>query len=286
MDLSVIIVSYNTRELLKECLESIHAAEPQVEYEVIVVDNNSSDGSPDMVRSRFPEVVVQANPENLGFSAACNQGIRLSTGRYVLLLNSDTVVLPGCFDRLVQFADSHPNAGVVGCSHLSPSGKMVTCFAYGFLFSRPATSRKVKALRNGWVSGACMLLRRRACEEVGGLDEDFFFGSEDLELCWRILKKGWKVYYTPDAQIIHYGAMSSGRGFNPRTYYEAKRGSGLLMKKHGTAVHRLVWSLLIWLQLIPDLVAAVSTGQTERITVCLKVFRMSLLHDFRPPASG
>ena len=243
-DVSIVIVSYNVRELLRACLRSIpESNRPAVTYEVIVVDNASYDRSADMVAREFPHVMLVRNQENVGFAQASNQGAAVSKGRYVLLLNPDTEVLPGCLARLVAFADTHPDAGVVGCAHLSPDGRPVASFARGYLFPKPLCSNRVELLRNGWVSGACMLLRRNACEKLGWLDESFFFGCEDVELCWRMSKAGWHVYYLPDARIIHHGGASSRA--NPQVFLENMKNRRAMVRMHAPRWLYPLWSFVV-----------------------------------------
>lgn len=187
-----------------------------------------------------PHVLLIRNRDNIGFARASNQGAAASRGRYVVLLNPDTEVLPGALANLVAFADAHPDAGVVGCAHFSPDGRQVDSFARGHFFPKTYRSTRVERLRKGWVSGARMLLRRSACEAVGWLNESFFFGCEDVEICWRMNKAGWRVYYVPDARIIHHGGASSRA--NPRVLLENRKNRRAMVRMHSSPwVYRL-WS--------------------------------------------
>ena len=240
-DVSIVIVSYNAKEYLRACLRSIPASnEPPVRYEVVVVDNASQDGAADMVAREFPETRLIRNPENVGFARACNQGASASSGRYVLLLNPDTELLRGCLATLVTFADAHPDAGVVGCAHLSPGGDLVTSIGYGYISPRVAKVTRVQRLDRGWVSGACMLLRHTACDAVGWLNESFFFGCDDVEICWRMNKAGWHVYCTPDAKVIHHGAASTRT--NPAVLLQNQRNRRAMVRMHAPR-----WLYLAWL---------------------------------------
>ena len=234
LTLSVIVVNWNVRDLLRECLRSLFeqmrlASEA---WEVIVVDNHSSDGSAEMVRREFPSAVLLVNDENVGFGRANNQAFRLCRGRYVLLLNPDTLVLEHAVDRLVETMDGEGELGALGCRMVNGDGSFqrwtggspptlsnVTChflFAYrvlpAFILPRPLylESDPSDDLEVGWVSGACMLLRREALGEAI-FDERFFLYGEDFDLCDRLTRAGWKIVYTPRAQIVHYDGRSLDR---------------------------------------------------------------------------
>ncbi|HZO89922.1 MAG TPA: glycosyltransferase [Chthonomonadaceae bacterium] len=207
MDLSVIILSWNTCGLLEKCLRSLACSQPGLEYEVIVVDNASEDDSRAMVRRLFPNVRLLVNPTNVGFSAGNNTAIPHATGRYVLFLNSDTVVLEGALAAMVRYADAHPDIGILGPKLLNaddtlqyscrrfpnlgtgffrntPLGRLFphNRFALDYLYQNwdHATPRDVD-----WVSGAALMLRRTLLDQIGGFDEDFFMYCEDVDLCWR-----------------------------------------------------------------------------------------------------
>ena len=250
-DLSVIIVNWNTRDLLADCLRSIHDTVHDLEYEVFVVDNASTDGSVAMVREQFPAVHLIENSENVGFARANNQAIALATGRYVLLLNSDTVALSGSLQTMVAFADSHPRAGLVGARLLNRDGSFqagrnefptlmsVVAEALGvanLLYGRalypsysPAPAEE-PALCD-WVGGACLLARRSAIAEVGLLDDDFFLNSEEVDWCYRHTEAGWEVWYHPDAAIVHLGGASDARS-SGQAKLRLWRGKLLFLRKH------------------------------------------------------
>jgi N-acetylglucosaminyl-diphospho-decaprenol L-rhamnosyltransferase len=229
-DVSVIIVSWNTRALTTACLASLPAGAGTATWEAWVVDNASSDDSVAAIRRDFPDVHVIANPGNVGFAAANNQGIAAAAGRYLLLLNSDTVVAPGSLAALVAFADAHPRAGVIGPRLDNPDGSFqagptpfpsfwtellsVTSLGRRLTYrgypSRPeAASRTPQAA--DYVVGAAMLARREAVDEVGGLDEGYFMYSEEPDWCWRMRQAGWETWYTPGAVITHFGGQSTSQ---------------------------------------------------------------------------
>lgn len=228
MDLSIVVVNWNTRELLAQCLGSIPAAVGELSCEIIVVDNASTDGSPAMVRSCFPWVTLIENKENLGFVRASNQAIALSRGRYVLLLNSDTVAPPQALARLVDFMDHQMDAGAAGPKLLNPDGSFQASYAHfptllseslsaaglnRWLYGpyHPSPPPRLNETRQAvdWVQGACLLVRRAALDAIGPLDEGFWMYSEETDLCYRIHQAGWNVYYLPDVEIIHFGGASS-----------------------------------------------------------------------------
>lgn len=257
VDVSVVIVNYNVREFLHQAIRSVFLAAGGLDVEVIVVDNDSADGSVDMVRAQFPDVHVIANRENAGFSRANNQGIRASKGRYLLILNPDTILQEDTLETLVDFLETHPEAGAVGCKILNPDGTFApesrrafptpqTAFyritglsrlfpdspvfgRYNMTFLPIDDVAEVDAL-----SGSCMMVRRDALvfspghanrdngrelasvdavrDGAGLFDEDFFMYGEDLDWCFRIQQAGWKIFYTPDTQIIHYKGESTKKG--------------------------------------------------------------------------
>jgi GT2 family glycosyltransferase len=251
VDVSVVIVSWNTRELLRKCIESVLAESGDMVTEVIVVDNDSRDGSALMVCQAFPSVTLIANSRNRGFAAANNQGIAASTGKYILLLNSDTIVLDGAIARAVHLMSD--DAAVLGVRVLNPDGSLQpTCFMYPsplnmllsstYLYKLFPRSRFFGRERMTWwdrddtrqvdvVTGCFMLLRREAIEAVGPMDERFFIYAEETDWCYRFRKAGWKVMFTPDAEIIHYGGASTRRAASEM--WLQKRGSTLLfVRKH------------------------------------------------------
>ena len=243
VDLSVIIVNYNVREFLEQALRSVERAGRNLDVEVIVVDNSSVDGSVTMVRSEFPEVRIIANETNVGFSRANNQAIREARGRFLLILNPDTIVQEDTFEALIDFMEAHPRAGAVGCKILHPDGTFARESRRAFPTPEVAFYRLVglanlfpSSRRFGRynltylseddvaevdaLSGSCMMVRRKAIYDspercgagAGLLDENFFMYGEDLDWCYRIQQAGWKIYYTPETQIIHYKGESTKKG--------------------------------------------------------------------------
>jgi len=237
LDLSVIVVSWRTKDLLRTCLTSVRELTGRLRAQTIVVDNASGDGSAKMVVTCFPEVLLLVNERNMGFAAANNRGLRHAHGRYLLLLNSDTVVLPGALDAMARYMDEHAEVGALG-PRLLNADRSLQSSARDF----PTLSRDVIALleierwplagvpatrymRRGslywddhrrtqpvdWVMGACLLLRREAITEVGLLDDGYFFFGEEMDLCYRLRQKGWDVVFFADAEIVHLGGQSAAR---------------------------------------------------------------------------
>jgi O-antigen biosynthesis protein len=234
MELSVVIVSFNVRDYLKQCLLSAREAMVNIDCEIFVVDNNSSDDSCSMVKSEFPEVILINNHDNRGFSAANNQAIRLARGRYVLVLNPDTVVERDTFIRSIAFMDDHPDAAALGVKMTDGQGRFLpeskrgiptpaTAFfkisGLSYLFPRsPFINRyylsRVKnheTARTEIIAGAYMFIRREALEKTGLFDEQFFMYGEDVDLSYRFLKAGYFNYYFPGISIVHHKGKSTSR---------------------------------------------------------------------------
>ena len=227
MELSVVIVNWNTRELLAQCLHSLIHSLILKDYEIFVVDNASTDHSIQMVQEGFPQVCLVENNENVGFARANNQAIRLSAGRYILLLNSDTIVKPGAIDALIDFMNAHPNAGACGARLLNQNGSLqFSCSPEPTLGSEFKRLFHVPGVRpdgyypmDFWdqsiphqvdvILGACLLLRRHTLDKVGLMDEEYFIYSEEVDLCKRIRIAGWKLYWVPQGEVIHLGGQST-----------------------------------------------------------------------------
>ena len=253
LELSIITVNYKSADHLIECLRSIKENLKNLEYEIIVIDNASGDRSVGKIQAAFSDIVLIENKTNLGFSKANNQGIRRSRGRYILLLNNDTVVLPNALEAMVGVLKRSADIGIVGCRLLNPDKTPQQSFgsAAGFIgdllqstfsntlfanSSNPIVEKILARLHRsgkkvGWVCGACMLCRRDSLEETGLLDENFFMYKEDMDLCISFRKKNWGIYYTPDAPIIHHlGASVSAKPFE--TAIEYRKSQLYFYKKH------------------------------------------------------
>lgn len=249
LDLSIIIVNINNRKLLKECLASIYRHTHKISFEIIVSDNASTDGSQLMVKKDFPKVFLIENQENLGFIKASNQGLKKFQARYAMLLNDDTVIKEGALDKMVEFMEQNKSAGACGAKLLNVDG---TTQRQGGILGKKfwLSSQPIPV---DFVIGAALLVRREVIDKIGRLDENLFFYNDDLDWCLRVRKAGWKVYYVPQAEIIHYGGYSSRRTFNPRLFVEGFRGGLYYCRKHygefAYHLYRLLLALLLTIAL-------------------------------------
>lgn len=254
LDLSVIIVNYNVKTLLKICLKSIFDLQTVLKYEVIVIDNHSEDLSREMVKADFPNIWLIENADNVGFSSACNQGIKRSRGRYLLFLNPDTEFTSGGIIEMIKFMDTNPGIGVCGPTMVDPEGKIqfsarsfpsyLTAIAssqsiLNRIFPKNPWSSKylMKDLdRNqktevDWVSGSCMLTHRGVIEKIGLMDELFFMYAEDIDFCCRAKKAGYLVYYFPECVVVHHIGKSTQRR-KARMLVEHHRSMFHFYRKH------------------------------------------------------
>lgn len=275
MDISIVIVSWNTCEILRNCIKSIYINTKDLKFEIIVVDNASSDGSVEMLKQEFPQVVLVENKENRGFAAANNQGLALAKGRYVLLLNSDTLVLDGTIQKTVKFADTLPEAAVVGCRVLNEDKTLQSsCFMFpsvlnmflwiaglSKLFPRNRFFGRERMTWWDWgnvrevdvLTGCFMLIRQKALEQVGPMDEQFFMYFEETDWCYRFKRAGWKVMFTPNGQIVHLGGVSS-KQVKPQMVRQWRKSMLLYYKKHKSLlayVSAWVLIMLFFLTRIP-----------------------------------
>ena len=251
MTLSIVIVNFNGGAHIANCLASLDAAPPATSHEIVVVDNASTDGSPDDVRRRWPQVKLVALEKNVGFSAGNNAGIRATTGDLILLLNNDTIVGPGALDRLIERLQAHGDAAVAGPRLVDGEGRLEISFgpmisplaelrqkAIGRLYDRGVSAVESYVARRAaaeryvdWVSGACLLVYRRDAEAAGLLDERYFLYTEDVDFCAAIRARGRKILFTPHAQITHLRGKS--RATAPRMTNLAYRRSQIAFyEKH------------------------------------------------------
>ena len=242
-DVSVVVVTFNSAQWIERCLESVRG------HETIVVDHGSDDGTLDVVRKHFPEARV-IEQENRGMGGGNNAGMRLASGPYFLLLNSDAWVVGDGIERLAAFADEHPDAAVVGPRLLNPDGSLQRSarafptlwrLATEYLFLRKLAPRSSllnrfyeggfdhdEAREVDWLFGACLLVRRDAADEVGLFDEEFFMFSEETDWCYRFRQAGWSVWFYPGAEVVHVGGASHGG----RLFAENVRGHVRFLAKH------------------------------------------------------
>jgi GT2 family glycosyltransferase len=300
-DVSIIIVNWNTRDILRECLISIYKETLDISYEIIVIDNFSSDGSALMIKKEFPEAILIANEENRGFAVANNQGMEIANGRYVLLLNSDTVVLENAIQKTVRFADNHPEAAVLGCkAYNADMSLQPTCFMYPSLLNLFLLSTYLYKLfpRNrffgrefmSWwdrgdvrevevVTGCFMLVRKTAIEQVGMMDNSYFMYAEETDWCYRFGRAGWKKIFYPEAVIIHYGGMSSSK--NPVEMSREFQKSFLLFMENSGGLFsrytaRFIFCISGFIRLIYWCSRWVFSCE-ERRNICISKIRQSII---------
>lgn len=255
MKLSIIIVNYNVKYYLEQCLHAIDKASrrTQHEVEVFVVDNNSTDGSVEYIKERFPETTIIANHENVGFARANNQAIEMSKGEYMMLLNPDTIIGEETLNKCISFLDSHKDAGALGVKMLKSNGTfalesrrgiptpftsfckmtgLCTLFPQSRIFGRYYMQYldKEKPNRIEIISGACMVIRRKTMELSGTLDETFFMYGEDIDMSYRLLKTGYNNYYLP-APILHYKGESTEKS-SYRYVYVFYKAMLIFFRKH------------------------------------------------------
>jgi len=240
VDISIIVVNWNTRELLRNCLNSIYETVQDITFEVIVVDNASHDGSVDMLRDKFPQVTVIENTVNRGFGAANNQGFGIMRGRYGLLLNTDTILAENAVHELFSFMETHPDAAMACGQLLNEDGSKqnsianfptlltlltnITLLEYLFPGRYPSkryVHREPVEVDSG--IGACLLVRKRAIDEVGTFDEIYFFFFEETDWAYRMHSAGWKVYHVPSAYIYHLQGQSIGGDIRSRIEFYRSR---------------------------------------------------------------
>ncbi len=296
--LSIVIVSWNVREDLKECLKSLFEVgdwglgigEKTPAIEVIVVDNGSTDGTVEMVRREFPQVKLIAKGENLGYTRANNIGIKQSSGKYILLLNPDTIVKPNALQALVDCAEAHPDAGIIGAKLLNPDGSIQRSARsfpdigaglfrntlLGRLFPNNPFVRRYLLTDFGydqvrevdWVSGAAMLVKREVFEQIGLLDERFWAYCEDVDLCWRAWQAGFKVLFCPNAVIIHKIGRSSDQRLVP-SLVQHHKSMWLFYLKNYRKRYPIVLFPLIGLGILLRLGGALLRVCVHRLRICL-----------------
>jgi len=267
VDLSVIIVNWNTKDLLKNCLNSIYQTINNLLFEVIVVDNASSDGSVEMLESEFPSVIRIINRENKGFGAANNQAFSIMKGNYALLLNSDTVLSHGSVNKLWNFCNTNEKAGIVCGQLLNADGSKQNSVAsfpslltlvtntsiLEFLFPRRFPSKRYKhtsPIEVDSAIGACMMIRKKALDETGFFDERYFFFFEETDLAYTMRLKNWKVYQVPDAFIYHLQGQSIGHNINSRIEFYRSRYQ--FLRKWHNPIYCYLTGSIIFLRLLAN----------------------------------
>ena len=234
--LSIIIVNWNNRAILRDCLNSIYLTHDLRKYEIIVVDNYSQDGSVELIKDEFPDVMLIENNENLGFTKANNQPIKIARGDYILLLNNDTMIKNAyCFDRMIEYMKKNLQVGILGCELLYPDGTLQSCgenfpslwgiFKSQILFTK--TWKRLGKNKQGdnhfkkvdFVCGACLMTRRKILDKVGALKEEYFMYGEDVEFCYRVHRAGYEIGVLTNESIIHLHSKSTDKNLTEMLYH-------------------------------------------------------------------
>jgi GT2 family glycosyltransferase len=297
--LSIVIVSWNTALFLENCLTSILENPPSSSFESWVVDNSSTDDSSRMVREKFPQVQFLENRENVGFARANNQVFQRCKGKYILLLNPDTLVTSGGLQALIDFLDKNPEAGAAGAKILNPDGSLQVSS-----HPRPTLSRELWRLFHldnilpyalypltKWqakqpqevdlVAGSCLLVRKEVLEQIGFLDEDFFIYSEEIDLCYRVQSAGWRIYWVPKAEIVHFGGQST-RQVPTEMFLHLYRSNIKYFRKHygwpAVQVYKLILRIAAFSRLIaaPFVLFEHSSRRQEHLMLAERYWRLIL----------
>ena len=267
VDMSIVLVCWNNKAYLDPCLKSLYEGGLKSSFDVIVVDNGSTDGSQQMLAEKYPDVMLIQNEGNVGLGKASNQGIEATNGRYVLLLNNDTLVNGPALDVLVEYLDAHPEAGATAGKLLNPDNSFQSGFApFSTLLEEflivthigemlwpgyPSHGDSNEIKETGWMSSACLLVRRAALDKIGLLDESYFIYGDEADLQYRLNKAGWKVVFLPNSSIIHFGGRSMDRWKRRKMVY---RGKMMFYKKNygflSTLLLRLLFFIMSLLKLL------------------------------------
>lgn len=302
VDVSIIIVSYNTCAILLDCLASIYQWLPSRISEIIVIDNASTDGSAEAVAQRFPGVRLVRNTENAGFAKANNQGIQQATGQYLLLLNPDTLFIEDTITPLLAFMEQRTEAGMAGCKILHRNGSLqpsyfplpnlVNVLWTALFLDRLAPLNHVNGkwvlqhqpaaspFRVQRLLGAFLFVRREVFKKIGGFDEGFFLFSEEEDLCYRALQQGWMIYYFPQTPIIHLGGQSAPKT-DPRAVVYANESKVRFFRKHHGKLTQLLFRIIWFVALIIRMPAVFLLAASERREM-LKAYQRSVAALFQP----
>lgn len=296
MDLSVIIVNWNTKKLLEDCLSSIYKLTKDVKFEIITVDNASSDDSTDMIEKKFPKVILIKNKENLGFAKANNIGIKQAKGKYILLLNSDTYLIENSLAKLTEYANCQENLGALAPQLLNTDKSNQQ--SVGFFPNLPQIffwmtfiddlpfgqnlkpyhvdhdSFYKKNQNVDWITGAALLIPKNVISKAGPLDEKIFMYGEDVEWCWRIKKAGFNIVYTPIIKIIHIGRGSSGK-ISTKAFVGEFEGLKYFYKKHRSNISLQIMRILLKIGALARILIFGSLGRKETARAYVEVFKVA-----------
>lgn len=285
--LSICILTYQACDYLRGCLNSIYENPPDCAFEIIIVDNGSTDGTQRMLKSEFPSVELIENPENMGFTAPMNQALRRGDGDYLLLLNPDTLIKPQTFNTLINYMEGHSQVGICGPKVLNTDGTLqkpcrrgesrpLAVFSYflGLSALFPKSKLFGEYLMNymdedethevAGVSGSCMMIRREVITQIGYLDERFFAYQEDADYCFRTRKAGWKIYYVPRAQIIHFGGQGGSRVQPYKSIYHWHRSYWLYYQKNLAADYFILFNWFYYLAMGVKLIVSLLLNLIRR----------------------
>jgi GT2 family glycosyltransferase len=286
MKLSFIIVTYNSANFIGDCINSIVRQEcNDITSEIILIDNASTDSTAEILRNKFPNILLKENLENVGFATAVNQVVSLSQGEYILLLNPDTIIKDNFIEKLFSFLQNTPDASIVGVKlvdennkHQPSSWKKISLLTIFIEMLLPydlsiklVTETPDKPSRVQNVSGACMLIRRDVFEKLNGFDARFFLYYEEIDFCMRAIKKGYKVYYTPEIEVVHFAAKSSSDN-KEAFFFNLYHNKLLFIKKHFSYPFYLTGYLLIIIGILLRIFVAAIAGM---ITFRMHLLRLS-----------
>lgn len=304
MDISILILNYNTKALLEQCLNSIKSNARNIQYEIIVVDNNSSDGSVEYIEQHFSGLTIIANKHNAGFTKANNQAAKLAKGRNLLILNSDTIIHPNSLDALVEYLNASPNVAIVGSKLKNPDGSLqLSCgiypnlynqFLYRTFISRIFPNNPILGVYQyggwdysttrlvDWVTGACLLIRKEIFERIGGFDENIFMFYEDVDLCFRVKKLGHNIVFFPDAEITHIQG-GSWKNYRETPISHGCKSALYFFKKHYPYWQSYVLKLFLIVEILLSIIIFIpylllKGESTKDIKSRLKGYKICMSH--------
>jgi GT2 family glycosyltransferase len=279
LDISIIAVNFNGAKFLNQCLDSVLNTSSKYSYEIIVIDNNSLDNSAQILLEYKNKIKLILNQENTGFSFANNQGIKIAKGKYIFLLNNDTILKPNSLDNLIDYYEKHKNTGAIGPKLLNKDGSIQY---YGSILNQWQYKTKV-AKKMNFISGAAFLTTKTIMKKIDGLDENFFFYNEDVDLCKKILKLGLPIIYLPQSEIIHLGGASTQTRKAP-SIIEGYRGGLYLVSKHYHPLIYFLYRALLLIDIVPKTIYyfVASFINKEKISIAkayAKIFAINLTND-------
>lgn len=261
MFLSIIIITHNSEKFIKNCIDSV-SRQNNITKELIIIDNFSIDNRISTFKKKYIKIRNIVSKTNFGFAKACNQGAKIANGKYLLFLNPDTIIRPYCIKEMIRFLDSKKDAGLVGCKILNPDGSLQPSCGnfptiFNIVFDRVPVINKIfktELIRRDsyyqkeecpdWISGSFFLVRKDVFLKLGGFDEEYFMYAEDIDFCYRVRKAGYKVYYNPNAEIIHYdmGKSKERKGFKAKNM---RKGFSIYFRKYKSPLYFSLWRSIL-----------------------------------------